>query len=219
MVVASDLHTERHHGILAGIDREFLARRICLAPPANGFDRGRRVLCSFIRNYNSRDRRAPFATPIKPGRSTIDSSGRASEFFFYCSSTPLIGSAAGRNSNGYDGHCSASPSWSRLFRNWRSTRRPFPAGTISFTAKRPSCVAAVYLRLCFRVGRFLRLVLATLRSSFRLIDLYMPLDAPRRDDFDRLPRLAASAAPAAICCFFDFAGITKRFRRPQAKRI
>jgi hypothetical protein len=31
----------------------------------------------------------------------------------------------------------------------------------------------------------------------------MPLDAPRSDDFDRLPRLAASAAPAAICCFFD----------------
>jgi len=24
---------------------------------------------------------------------------------------------------------------------------------------------------------------------------------------ERLPRLAASAAPAAICCFFDFAGI------------
>jgi hypothetical protein len=40
----------------------------------------------------------------------------------------------------------------------------------------------------------------------------MLLDAPRSDDFDRLPRLAASAAPAAICCFFDFAGITKVFR-------
>jgi hypothetical protein len=24
---------------------------------------------------------------------------------------------------------------------------------------------------------------------------------------ERLPRFAASAAPAAICCFFDFAGI------------
>ena len=27
------------------------------------------------------------------------------------------------------------------------------------------------------------------------------------DDFERFPRFAASAAPAAICCFFDFAGI------------
>jgi hypothetical protein len=26
---------------------------------------------------------------------------------------------------------------------------------------------------------------------------------------ERLPRFAASAAPAAICCFFDFAGIHK----------
>ena len=80
-------------------------------------------------------------------------------------------------------------------------------------------VAVVYLRLRFRVGKFLRLVLATFRSSFRLIDLYMLLDAPRRDAFDRFPRLAASAAPAAICCFFDFAGITRIFRSWSAKRI
>ena len=72
--------------------------------------------------------------------------------------------------------------------------------------------AVTYLRLRFRVGNFLRLVLATFRSSFRLIDLYMLLDAPRSDDFDFLPRLAASAAPAAICCFFDLAGITRMFR-------
>jgi hypothetical protein len=31
------------------------------------------------------------------------------------------------------------------------------------------------------------------------------------DDTERLPRFAASAAPAAICCFFDFAGIQKQF--------
>jgi hypothetical protein len=31
--------------------------------------------------------------------------------------------------------------------------------------------------------------------------------------------LAASAAPAAICCFFDFAGITKVFRSRRAKRF
>jgi len=95
----------------------------------------------------------------------------------------------------------------------------FSSGTISFTASRFSCAAVAYSRLRFRVGKFLRLVLATLRNSFRLIDLYMLLDAPRSDDFDRLPRLAASAAPAAICCFFDLAGITKMFRSPTAKRI
>ena len=76
----------------------------------------------------------------------------------------------------------------------------------------------VYLRFRFRVGNFLRLVLATRRSSALLIDLYIPLDAPRSDFLERLPRLAASAAPAAICCFLDFAGITTMFRRRDAKR-
>jgi hypothetical protein len=33
------------------------------------------------------------------------------------------------------------------------------------------------------------------------------LDAPFKLDLDFSPRLAANAAPAAICCFFDFAGI------------
>jgi hypothetical protein len=28
-----------------------------------------------------------------------------------------------------------------------------------------------------------------------------------------MPRFAASAAPAAICCFFDFAGIHEYFAR------
>jgi hypothetical protein len=42
-----------------------------------------------------------------------------------------------------------------------------------------------------------------------LIDLYMLREAPLSDDLERLPRFAASAAPAAICCFFDFAGIHK----------
>jgi hypothetical protein len=58
-----------------------------------------------------------------------------------------------------------------------------------------------------RVGLPLRLVLAILRSSDRLIDLYIPRDAPLSDDLERWPRLAAKAAPAAICCFLDFAGI------------
>ena len=70
----------------------------------------------------------------------------------------------------------------------------------------------VFLRLghlffFFLVGLPFRLVLAILRSSALLIDSYMPLDAPLREDFLRPLLLAANAAPAAICCFFDFAGI------------
>jgi hypothetical protein len=53
----------------------------------------------------------------------------------------------------------------------------------------------------------LRVVFAMRRSSFSLIDLTMSREAPLRLDFDRSPRLAASAAPAAICCFLDFAGM------------
>jgi hypothetical protein len=59
----------------------------------------------------------------------------------------------------------------------------------------------------FRVGLPFRLVFAIRRSSALLIDWYIPLDAPLREDFLRSPRLAAKAAPAAICCFLDFAGI------------
>ena len=66
-----------------------------------------------------------------------------------------------------------------------------------------------YLFLRLRVGFPLRFVFAIRRSSALLIDLYMPRDAPLSDDLERLPRFAASAAPAAICCFFDFAGIHK----------
>jgi hypothetical protein len=61
--------------------------------------------------------------------------------------------------------------------------------------------------LRFRVGFPLRFVLAIFRSSLSLIDLAICREAPLSDDFERLPRFAASAAPAAICCFFDFAGI------------
>ena len=58
-----------------------------------------------------------------------------------------------------------------------------------------------------RLGSDLRFVLAIFLSSFSLIDLAMLLDAPFRLDFGASPRLAAKAAPAAICCFFDFAGM------------
>ena len=57
------------------------------------------------------------------------------------------------------------------------------------------------------MGLPFRLVLAILRGSALLIDPYMPLDAPLREDFFLSPFLAAKATPAAICCFFDFAGI------------
>jgi hypothetical protein len=64
-----------------------------------------------------------------------------------------------------------------------------------------------HLFFFFLAGLPFRLVLAILRSSALLIDSYMPLDAPLREDFLPLPLFAANAAPAAICCFFDFAGI------------
>jgi len=35
----------------------------------------------------------------------------------------------------------------------------------------------------------------------------MLFEAPRSEDLLRLLRFAASAAPAAICCFLDFAGM------------
>ena len=64
-----------------------------------------------------------------------------------------------------------------------------------------------YLFLLLRVGFPLRFVFAIRRSSLSLIDFAIWRDAPLSDDLERLPRFAASAAPAAICCFFDFAGI------------
>ena len=68
-----------------------------------------------------------------------------------------------------------------------------------------------YLFLVLRVGFPLRFVFAIFRSSLSLIDFAIWRDAPLSDDFDLLPRFAASAAPAAICCFFDFAGIQNNF--------
>ena len=68
----------------------------------------------------------------------------------------------------------------------------------------------VYLFLRLRVGFPLRFVFAIFLSSLSLIELAILREAPLSDDFERLPRFAASAAPAAICCFLDFAGITFR---------
>ena len=62
----------------------------------------------------------------------------------------------------------------------------------------------------FLVGSDLRLVLAKPRSCRRFIDLNMLLEAPRSDDLLLRRRFAAKAAPAAICCFLDFAGMLYR---------
>jgi hypothetical protein len=59
----------------------------------------------------------------------------------------------------------------------------------------------------FLVGSFFRLVFATSRSCFSDMDLAICLEAPFKLDFFRSPRFAAKAAPAAICCFFERAGI------------
>jgi len=82
------------------------------------------------------------------------------------------------------------------------------------------CVAhqRFFLPPLFLVGNFLRLVFANSRNCFSLIDFAICFDGPLSDDFERFPRLAASAAPAAICCFFDFAGI-QMFRAPNLKWI
>lgn len=60
----------------------------------------------------------------------------------------------------------------------------------------------------FFFGSFLRLVFAMSRSCFSDIDLTICLEAPFRLDFFTSPRFAANAAPAAICCFLERAGIT-----------
>ena len=63
-------------------------------------------------------------------------------------------------------------------------------------------------RYFFFVGSLERLVFATSRSCFSLIDAAMRFEAPLKEDLDFLPSFAAKAAPAAICCFLDFAGMS-----------
>lgn len=74
----------------------------------------------------------------------------------------------------------------------------------------------VYRFRLFFVGNVLRFVLANSRNCFLVIDFAICREAPLSDDFERSPRFAARAAPAAICCFFDFAGIQK-IRGPRTK--
>jgi hypothetical protein len=68
----------------------------------------------------------------------------------------------------------------------------------------------IYQRNFFR-GNFLRLVFAKSANCCSLIEFAIWRDAPLRLAFDRSPRLAASAAPAAIYCFFDLAGMQTPF--------
>lgn len=56
-------------------------------------------------------------------------------------------------------------------------------------------------------GNALRLVFARSLNSPSVMLATIWREAPLSDDFGLLPRLADNAAPAAICCFFDFAGI------------
>jgi hypothetical protein len=73
-------------------------------------------------------------------------------------------------------------------------------------AQSASAFATYFLRE--RVGRILRLALAIRSSSGSLIEFTICREAPLSCDLALSPRLAANAAPAAICCFFDFAGMT-----------
>jgi hypothetical protein len=72
----------------------------------------------------------------------------------------------------------------------------------------------------FFVGSFLCRVLAKCSSCFSVIDSSIFFDAPLRLDFERLPCLAARAAPAAICCFLDLAGIVlQSWYRQQLRHL
>lgn len=63
---------------------------------------------------------------------------------------------------------------------------------------------------CFLVGSLLRLAEAIRSSSALDMDSTIWREALFREDLDRSPRLADNAAPAAICCFLDLAGIIDR---------
>ena len=89
-----------------------------------------------------------------------------------------------------------------------------PSTSLGMTALRAARSNSSCLR--FFVGRPLRLVPAKSSSCFSLIDSAMLFEAPLSEDFFASPRFAASAAPAAICCFLDFAGIPKYFAAASA---
>src|SRR5256885_16597993 len=80
MVVASHLQLKRAHGILAGVNREFLAWRICLASAPARFRYGGRVLRGLVRHRSFSGRCFLVPRPIETGRSPIGSNGCAFEF-------------------------------------------------------------------------------------------------------------------------------------------
>jgi hypothetical protein len=53
------------------------------------------------------------------------------------------------------------------------------------------------------------LLRAILLNSPWLIEEAIRRDAPLSEERERFPRFAANAAPAAICCFFDLAGMAE----------
>jgi hypothetical protein len=80
----------------------------------------------------------------------------------------------------------------------------------SVSAPPENCLSATFPERAtyfFFVGSFLRLVFARSRSCFSDIDSAIFLEGPFKLDFFCSPRLAAKAAPAAFCCFFERAGI------------
>jgi hypothetical protein len=81
---------------------------------------------------------------------------------------------------------------------------PGPHGRALLPAATPLCEAHGSES---RSGFPFRLVEASSRSCSSLIDSTMLRDAPLSALFRVSPRLAASAAPAAFCWAFDFAGI------------
>lgn len=64
------------------------------------------------------------------------------------------------------------------------------------------CALALFLRRQLFALRLREIAQLFLAHRFR--DLFRSAFS---DDFERSPRFAASAAPAAICCFFDLDGI------------
>src|SRR5690606_25003634 len=91
-----------------------------------------------------------------------------------------------------------------------------PSGDYSQCRARPQETIFIYAGTLVRAhqsflsacsGFPLRLVEAISSSSFLLMDSYMEREAPLSSFTGVSPRLAESAAPAAFCCAFDFAGM------------
>jgi ubiquinone biosynthesis protein len=82
-------------------------------------------------------------------------------------------------------------------------REPFAAASIAQVHRATLANGAEVVMKVRRPG-----IAAKVEADLRLLDhLAQLVEAPFRLVFDRLPRFADRAAPAAICCFLDLAGI------------